>query len=1082
MAVQTLAEAVLVVRPDFTKGEVEIRVGARKIGEKAADEVDRSFGQRIGDTFSKAGKGASDKFLKGFEANGAAFGKAVGGIAAKVAIAAGALANAAPAAAQFTAALAPAAGAAVALPAAMIAIRAVSATLKVAVEGVGDAISKGLTGSAKEAQKALEELSPDAAKFAKTVIGMKGPIEGLKNSISDRFFQPLNDDIKPFTEKYLPLLQKQVPALSGALGGFAESLAKSATGRRELNGVAGIISNTTATVVRLRAAVPGLTGAFAAFGKASTSTLPGIADSLVRISDRFSAFVTRASESGAVVRAFENAKTTLKDLGGILGNVGGILSSVFQQSGTSGAGLLKNLRELTGQAREFVDSAQGAGALSAIFGTMARIGESLRTGLGAALPAVAESIQIAAPLVADLADVAGRLLASLAPLLPALTGLAVEILTALLPAIQGLTGWLERNQDVVEALAPILLGLVAAQKAYTIAMAASNAVQAISNGLTAFSKTTLGTRVGVMALDTAAWVRNTAAVVANTAAAVASRVAMVASTAATYLAAAATTAFGVAIRFATGPIGIIITVIGLLVAAVVYLYKNNDTARKIIDGAWAAIKKAVKAVGDWFTGTLVPSLKRAIDQGVAAFQFIREKASAAWTAIRNHVQGQVNGVLKLFGDVKRFITETLPRAFESGVLAIKKAWEKVREAAKTPVSFVVNSVINPLISGFNRVAGTFGVPKVSKIGGFAEGGRIPGAPSSRDNRIGWLKNGAGKTISNIAVATGEFVVNARDTAKALPLLNWINNGMKGGDLMRRLGRPAVREPGDGSEGFAFANGGLVGFFKDVWGVVSNPAAAIKKPFEAVLERIPGAGTIVDFLKGMGKRLIGGFMDFVTGQAGGVGGNIGAAQAFVRAQEGKPYGWANAGPGSYDCSGIVSAVYNVLKGKNPYSHTFSTGSLPGPWFDKGKRIGPLVAGWSHPGQRPASASVGHMAGMIAGLPFESTGSRGVLVGSRARKVTEFANVGVAKAAGGLVDIAKVARADFGSVVLERGHNLIYNGTGQPEPLKSPEMVDGKNRMHPDDIEALAKALGAVMSRALLGTVPATRVAARQAGRA
>jgi hypothetical protein len=232
---------------------------------------------------------------------------------------------------------------------------------------------------------------------------------------------------------------------------------------------------------------------------------------------------------------------------------------------------------------------------------------------------------------------------------------------------------------------------------------------------------------------------------------------------------------------------------------------------------------------------------------------------------------------------------------------------------------------------------------------------------------------------------------------------------------------------------------------------------------------------------MGKKLIGGFMDFVTGRSGGAGGNIGAAQAFVRAQAGKPYVWASAGPGGYDCSGIVSAVYNVLKGKNPYSHTFSTGQLPGPWFDTSRKIGPLVAGWSHPGQRPASASVGHMAGMIAGLPFESTGSRGVLVGAAARSVNQFANIGVARASGGLVDIAKVARADFGSVILERGHNLIYNGTGQAEPLQSPSLTDAKARMHPDDIAALAKALADVISRAMLSTVPATRVAARQAGR-
>ena len=49
------------------------------------------------------------------------------------------------------------------------------------------------------------------------------------------------------------------------------------------------------------------------------------------------------------------------------------------------------------------------------------------------------------------------------------------------------------------------------------------------------------------------------------------------------------------------------------------------------------------------------------------------------------------------------------------------------------------------------------------IGGFAGGGRIPGAPSRKDNRIA-------------AVATGEFITNAEATERNLGVLNYINAG------------------------------------------------------------------------------------------------------------------------------------------------------------------------------------------------------------------------------------------------------------------------------------------------------------------
>ena len=50
------------------------------------------------------------------------------------------------------------------------------------------------------------------------------------------------------------------------------------------------------------------------------------------------------------------------------------------------------------------------------------------------------------------------------------------------------------------------------------------------------------------------------------------------------------------------------------------------------------------------------------------------------------------------------------------------------------------------------------------------------------------------------------------------------------------------------------------------------------------------------------------------------------------QVGKPYVWDAAGPDGYDCSGLVSAVYLALKGKNPFNHLFSTSNEAGfpPW--------------------------------------------------------------------------------------------------------------------------------------------------------
>jgi cell wall-associated NlpC family hydrolase len=164
---------------------------------------------------------------------------------------------------------------------------------------------------------------------------------------------------------------------------------------------------------------------------------------------------------------------------------------------------------------------------------------------------------------------------------------------------------------------------------------------------------------------------------------------------------------------------------------------------------------------------------------------------------------------------------------------------------------------------------------------------------------------------------------------------------------------------------------------------------------------------------------------------------GAAGPFLRAQDGKPYIWASAGPSGYDCSGIVSAVYNLLHGRSPYSHTFSTSGLPGRWFPKGGIGGPLTAAWSNPGESPASSSTGHMMGMVGGLTFESTGSRGVHLGKTTRRLTDFAHIAhyahgghLAMANGGVIQEPVLGVGASGRTYSfgERGPETVTPGVG------------------------------------------------------
>lgn len=393
--------------------------------------------------------------------------------------------------------------------------------------------------------------------------------------------------------------------------------------------------------------------------------------------------------------------------------------------------------------------------------------------------------------------------------------------------------------DHVDLLGKALPYLVAALIAYKVAQLAANVAAVVAPAAT-IANAIASRQLAVANTQLAA------AMTARTGTTVAATAATTGATVATGAASIATRAFGAAVRFALGPIGIIITVVGLLAAGIVWLYKNNETARKVIDTAWKYIKIAIKAVGDWIVGTLWPSLKKAYAQGETAVRFLVNVWRVQFNLARTIVSTVVSFVINTFNKVKNFITVTLPNAFRTGVANIRAVWDMLKETAAKPVRFVINTVFNGIGGVFNKIAGFLNLPSAIRFptvranfsGGGTFSGRLPGAPSAVDNMVGYGPNG-----EPIGLAGGEMVVNARQTAKYLPILKAINEGTLDG----------------------FADGGIIGFLK-------NPAGWIKSKATGAIGRIrefAGNSHIGQMLIGMADVVRDGIYDRVKSFLGGL---------------------------------------------------------------------------------------------------------------------------------------------------------------------------------------------------------------------
>jgi cell wall-associated NlpC family hydrolase len=451
-----------------------------------------------------------------------------------------------------------------------------------------------------------------------------------------------------------------------------------------------------------------------------------------------------------------------------------------------------------------------------------------------------------------------------------------------------------------------------------------------------------------------------------------------------------------------------------------WLYEN--VVRPVFQGIrvtieiwWVIIKAIFEAWWGYITHFVAPIIEWLWKNVVVPyFEGMWHTIELVWNFIKP--------IFEALGDI---IERDVAAKFKSGVSAIRAAWETVKDVAAEPISFMIDTVVNRgIIDTFNTVAGWFGVKdRVDHIHnpfqkadnslqhGLAEGGHVtgPGTETS-DSILAMLSH-------------NEYVIPAHIVRKY---------GVGFFDEM--IGKSSARYPGDASTGLAFADGGLVE-------AIMSPAKWVGGRINGLVDRMPGGGFVRNIAVGVINKMVAMAGNWLAGGAGtatgALAGNAAVAMAFLRGQLGKPYIWASAGPDGYDCSGIVSAVFNMLHGRSPYSHTFSTMD-EAPYFPLPGIGGLLTAGWTNPGEPgPGGSSVGHTAGVLLGLPFESTGGVGVRAGAGVTPVGSFAHVGHFSR-GGLVGGLRVRSYDSGGY-LEPGFTLAHNGTGARERVGGGDVV-------------------------------------------
>jgi hypothetical protein len=459
---------------------LEVRVETRQ----ALSDLVR-FRKQVDDESTETGRRSAASFTKGFGDNsGGTFGRVAAMMASRTTLITAGLAAATPVAAKFVAALAPAAGVATGAIPGILGMAAASGTLRLAVSGVNDALSAGLTGNTEQYQKALAELAPAQADVTRKIVGFKDQILGVRQVVAQRFFAPLTDDIAPLARTFLPLASQEMGDLAGKLGETAGEIARVARSAPVVQMVRDVFRATGGAVDDTRASVGLVIPAVARLVSSSTPLLRSMSADVVRLVGGFTDWANTAAGTRLLVTLYERGRVVIGQLLQITLNLGAVGKAVFTGLAGNSSVLLQHLVDLTTSMRDFVTSAKGAALLKDLFQTLGVLGAALRGALAGVLPQLASALQIAAPSAAALAAAIARLLVSLGPLLPALARSAAIVADAFVPAINLLAGFLEKNRIILTVIAPALVAYAVAARAaaaatvaYTVATKGAAAIQ-----------------------------------------------------------------------------------------------------------------------------------------------------------------------------------------------------------------------------------------------------------------------------------------------------------------------------------------------------------------------------------------------------------------------------------------------------------------------------------------------------------------------------------------------------------------------------------------------------------------------------
>ncbi len=419
-----------------------------------------------------------------------------------------------------------------------------------------------------------------------------------------------------------------------------------------------------------------------------------------------------------------------------------------------------------------------------------------------------------------------------------------------------------------------------------------------------------------------------------------------------------------------------------------------------VRNTWASLKFVFNALIGFLRSTLGPVFSWLYDHII----------KPVWNGIKATISWVWNNAIKPAFNALKSAVHSIGDAFGSAKDAIRTAWNKLKDIAKGPVNFIINTVYTHGIKAvWDKVVGAFGGTPLPKLGGLARGGVLPGTSSYRqgDDQLVPMRRGEGVYVS-------EAMRDPYERAR----LHAVNRAAMRGQSLSPFQGFALGGIFDGIGDVASGAWDKVkagaSWLKDTFGdAIKSGAKAIVNP---LINLIPGDGGLTGVLKSGARRMVTRLLD-----AGNKANDFAAPNIDYQPGKGVNQWWPVVLQALREVhqpdvlAGPTLRRMNQESGGNPtIVNKWDSNWIAGhPSVGLMQVIGPTFRSYAgkykHKGPFSYGVSVDPLANIYASMRY-AMGAYGSL--SRAYN-----------RAGGY---------DSGGY-LQPGLNLAYNGTGRPEPV-------------------------------------------------